>query len=558
MSYIQDSTIKTKNIKKSVSRFASRNEISIDACDFAIRKTVTYIKTSLDDDFRLFNKNISAHYKDKNELINQHVEFHQLYILTITHSKNTTIKLNYTLDLGKHNCIPILILKSDSQIPFARLKPKETYSLLIKEFNKIKAENGILINLFDEKMLKKLKIFTKHLYTGNFKKSIKFHLFEGIEPEITIAGKLTLCFNQKENSTKHQIIEVEKDEVLIEYLKPIYGKNGFNAQGKHLGASYSDNADDLKTPIDTDSIYIIEDNNQKLYKSKVKGFVKFSTKLLSINNKVRKSKISRVENSIAKEQDNNIEVHIAQNDTTKDSIGEGVKLVSETIHVDGHIGANSILKAINLQIDGATHQNSRQFARTAKINRHKGTLRCKDAKISLLEGGTVHATNLDIESSLGGIIYAQNVTIGHVKSNLKVYASESITIKLVSGEDNLFKINYKDIPILNSKVNFINEDILNLKYDLEEAKRHNQAQVSVIKKNILNFKNELKHIKESTLRAKISVEKPFKGLNKIVFTLDNEDEIIFKTQEQSYSPFYLEISEDKITLEPVKKSISIN
>ncbi|WP_321778947.1 flagellar assembly protein A [Sulfurimonas sp.] len=558
MREIQSTTVKTKNVKKSIARFASQNEISIDICDFTIRKTATYMKTSLDDDFKLFNENVAEHYKDKNELVNQHVEFHQLYILTLAKAKEPSIKLSYILELGKHKCMPILILKPDSIIPYKKLKPKETYALLVKEFNKIKVRNTILINLFDESMLNKLKAFTKHLYSGKFKKNIKFSLFEGIEPKITRAGKLILWFKNKENDDKHQIIEVEKDEVLVEYKKPIYGKSGFSAEGKHLGASYSTNADDLRTPIDAATIYIEENDDKKLYKSKVKGFVKFTTRLLAIDNKVKISKISRVEDSIAKEEDNNIEVHISQNDTTKDSIGEGVELVSETIHVNGHIGANSILEAVNLRIDGATHKNSIQFAKTAKINRHKGTLRCKEAKISLLEGGTVHATTIEVEASLGGTIYAQNVTIGHVKSNLKVYASESITINLVSGEDNLFKINYKDIPILNSKVDLINEDIINLKDDLEEAQRHNQSKIPEIEKNILNFKNELQYIQESTLRAKISIEKPFIGLNRIVFTLYNEDEIMYKTQAQSYKPFYLKVSEDKITLEPVKKSISLN
>lgn len=318
------------------------------------------------------------------------------------------------------------------------------------------------------------------------------------------------------------------------------------------------NAEDLQASIDNDSIYIEENENKKLYKSKVKGFVHFHQKQLSVNNKVKMTNISRVEDTVAKEQDNNIEVHISQNDTTKDSIGEGVELVSETIHVNGHIGANSILEAVNLQIDGATHQDSMQFARTAKINRHKGTLRCREAKIALLEGGTVHATNLEIEASLGGVIYAQNVKIGHVKSNLKVYASESISIRLVSGEDNLFKINYKEIPIIDSKIDLINEDIEELKFALEEAHRHNPSQIKETEKQIEEFKNELKNIKESALRAKISIEKPLKGLNNIIFTLDNDDEILFKTDAQSYEPFYLEVSEEKITLLPVKKSILIN
>ncbi len=558
MSEIKNTTIKTKNIKDAMINFASEHFTPLNECDFNIKSIATYIKTSSDDEFKLFNEDVTEHYKDKDELINQHVEFQQLYTIIATKPIGLEVKLNYSLELDEFECNPYIILHPDSHILYKTHKPTEIFRLLVREINKIKAKNGILINLFDEKMIKNLKAFTKYLYGGKFKKRIRIPLFEGIEPEITRAGKLILWFNHKYMQEKHQIIEVEKDEILVEFKKPIYGKSGFNSHGRQIDKNYLNNADDLQTPIDNNSIYIEENEDKKLYKSKVKGFVHFSKTLLSVDNKVKMDKLSRVEDSLAKEQDNNIEVYISQNDTTKDSIGEGVELVSETIHVNGHIGANSILEAINLQIDGATHQDSMQFARVAKINRHKGTLRCHDAKIGLLEGGTVHATNLEIEASLGGTVYAQNVTIGHVKSNLKVYASESIKLRLVSGEDNLFKINYKDIPIVNSKIDFINDDIRDLRVSLEQAHRHNKSKVKSLQEEIINFKSELKNIKESALRAKISIEKPLKGLNNICFTLDNDDEIIFKTEAQSYKPFYLEVTENKITLQPVKKSISIN
>ncbi|NOR57765.1 MAG: hypothetical protein GQ474_04505, partial [Sulfurimonas sp.] len=400
--------------------------------------------------------------------------------------------------------------------------------------------------------------FTKHLYQSKFIKRVRIPLFEGIEPEITRAGKLILWFKHKESQEKHQITEVEKDEVLVEFKKPIYGKSGFDSHGKQLDKDYVHNADDLQTPIDENSVYIEESNEKKFYKSKAKGFVHFSKTKLSVDNKVKMANISRVQDSLAKEEDNNIEVHISQNDTTKDSIGEGVELTSETIHVNGHIGANSILEAINMQIDGATHQDSIQFARVAKINRHKGTLRCHEAKIALLEGGTVHATNVEIEACLGGVVYAQNVRIGHVKSNLKVFASESISIRLVSGEDNIFKINYKDIPILNSKMDLIKEDIEDLRFSLEEAHRHNKSEVENIQDQIRKFKSEIDSVKDSASKATISIEKPLKGLNNIIFTLENDEEIIYKTDAQSYEPFYLEVSEEKITLQPVKKSIFLS
>ncbi|MFT7003751.1 MAG: hypothetical protein ACJAWW_001103, partial [Sulfurimonas sp.] len=485
-------------------------------------------------------------------------EFQQIYTIIPMISKKMKIQLNYSLELDEFLCMPKLIIHPDSHILYKTNKPTEIFRLLVKEVNKIKAENGIIINIFDEKMIKNLKAFTKHIYEGKFKKRIRIPLFEGVEPKITRAGKLILWFNHKKTQQKHQIIEVQKDELLVEFKKPIFGKNGFDSHGKHLSNDYSNNSDDLKIAIDNDSIYIEENEDKKLYKSRVKGFVHFTEYILSVNNKLNMSKISRIEDSLAKEEDNNIEVNISQNDTTKDSIGEGVELRSETIHVTGHIGANSILEAVNMQIDGATHKDSIQFAKVAKINRHKGTLRCHDAKIALLEGGTVHATHLEIEACLGGVIYAQNVKIGHVKSNLKVYASESINIRLVSGEDNLFKISYKDIPILNSKVDLINEDIENLKLSLEEARRHDQSNVSNIKKQIVELREEAQNIKGSASVAKINIQEAFRGLNNIVFTLQNGNEIIYKTEAKKYKTFCLEITENKITLHPVNKSISLN
>ncbi|WP_294963943.1 flagellar assembly protein A [Sulfurimonas sp.] len=555
MSEIINTIIKTKNIKKAMVTYATENFTPLNECDFEIKKTATYIKTNSDDSFKLFNENIKEHYKEEKDIINQHVEFQQIYTIMAMKPTNMGIKLSYSLEMGEYHCTPKLILHPDSHILYKVHKPKEMYILLLQEINKIKAKNGILINIYDDKMVKNLKAFTKYLYEGKFVKKVRIPLFEGIEPVINSAGKLILWFKHKESQQKHLIIEVEKDEVLVEYKKPKYGKSGFDSHGKLLDTDYTNNADDLQTVVDNDSVYIEENDDKKLYKSKLKGFVQFSNVKLSVDNKVKMAKLSRVEDSLAKEEANNIEVHISQNDTTKDSIGEGVELTSETIHVNGHIGANSILEAVNMQIDGATHQDSTQFARIAMINRHKGTLRCHEAKIALLEGGTVHATNVEIEACLGGVIYAQNVKIGHVKSNLKVYASKSISITLVSGEDNIFKINYKDIPIIKSRIDLIIEDIEELKLSLEEAKRHNIALVRTLQDQIKKFKDEVQEIKDSTSKATISIQKPLRGLNSIIFTLENDEEIIYKTEAHSYKPFFLDITEEKITLQPVKKTI---
>ena len=544
--------VKTKNVFDAIQTYADENLVSVRNCDFTINHTATYIKTYANTEFLLFNEDISLLTREK--ILNEHIEFEQIYDISIKQRSEFTLRLNYHIDYGDFSTHPRIIIKHDSVIPYKTNRPKETYLLLLNEINKIKVQNKILINIFDKKMINNLKTFTKYLYQGKFKKSIRLPLFEGIKPTLNKQSKLIFWFKEKNNS-KSRIIEVKKGETLVEYIKPVYGDKGLNAFGEILDSEYEGNIEDLEANVDKESITIKENEYKKLYISKKKGFVSLINNFFTVDNKIKMEKLSRVEKSLQEDEDNNIEVFVAQHDTDQDSIGEGVKLISETIHVTGHVGAKSILESINLTVDGATHKDSTQFAKFAKINRHKGVLRCHDANIKLLEGGEVHATNAVIEASLGGVIYAKNVTIGLVKSNLKVYASDSINIKRVAGEDNVFKINYKDIPIVKSNIDFLNEEIEDLKFSLEEAKKHTIEKVPEIQLEIKILKNKVDTIIKSAQNAQISIEEPLSGLNTIIFTIDDNNEIIYKTQTKKYKPFHVEINEDEILLHPVDKYI---
>ncbi len=553
MSETVQEEVRTSNIKKAMQEYASENKINSSECDFTLNSIETHVKDVLHDKFRLANEDLNLNYSDKNKILNEHVQFKQIYNITINKAPTKELSLSYSLDFGEHADHPKIIINPDSEIPYKTYQPIEFYLLMLQEINKIKAENSILINLFDEPMRKNLKAFVNHLYAGKFTKKIRIPLFDGIEPEVTREARLIMWF--QENNKHNQVIEVAEGDLLIEFRKPKFGKNGLNAFGEEISNSLGSNKVDLECDIDEESIKIVEDDTKKLYKSKKKGYVVYANNYLSVSNKINILELSRNNDSVASDEKNNIEVQISQSDSNRDSIGEGVVLVSETIHVRGHVGAKSVLEASNLKIDGATHKDSTQFARFANINRHKGTLSCSDAKISVLEGGEVHATNVHVETSLGGSIYAQNVTINHVKNNLKVYASNSITIKLISGEDNFLKINYKEIPILINKLNFITNEIADLKDSLEEARRHNPTQASVIQNKILALKQEQDSIKNSSLEAKITIEQPLRGLNTIIFALDDGSELVFKTDAGSYEPFHLKISKDSITLLPTNKTI---
>ncbi|MFA5233883.1 MAG: flagellar assembly protein A [Sulfurimonas sp.] len=548
--------IKTKNIVASINKFAAENNCSPLEFSFNIDGVETYIKTIADNDFVLYVEDAMGYFSNHEKMVNEHVRLKQIYTITIKQNPKRPIKLNYNINFSDNNATPAIILHPESQIPYKQYQPKEIYLLLLKELNNIKATNNILINIFDEEMREKLKAFVKYLYGGKFVKKIKIPLFKGIEPEVRRNSKLLMRFLDKE--TNHQVIEVDEKEVLVEFIKPVFGRNGLNAFGEIIDNDYLKNSDDLKCNIDKQSIEIIENDERKIYKSKIKGYVHFDKDDFYIDNKIKMQHLSRVQDSVAKDEANNIEVIISQSDTSLDSLGEGVALTSETIHISGHVGAKSKLRAVNLTIDGATHQDSSQESKFASINRHKGKLRCHSAKIKLLEGGEVHATNVEIESSLGGTVYAENVTIGHVKNNLKVYASNSITIRLVSGEDNLFKINYKDIPTLNSRYNFIDNEMEDLKYRLESVKKHTLSEVPALKEQIDKLKAQQNAIINCVKHAKITIQEPLRGLNTINFTSNNGEELIFKTEERAYEPFYLVESDNYITLHPTNKKISID
>lgn len=557
MAEVLEKKVLSRHIKKALENFAQENFLPAAECDFTLLKTHTYIKSNANNEFEHFAKKVLDQYLNKDKILNEHIEFQQHHNFILHVLKECKLKLDYTIEFYEHASHPKMVLSPNSIIPYKLYKPQELLKLLFEELNKIKAYHGILVRIFDETMIKNLKVLVKYIYTGKFTKKVKITLFDGVEPLITRKSHLIYWFKEKKTQADSQVVEVDADELLVEYKKPIFGKKGLNSFGDLINVDYVTNVDDLEVTIDEESIYIKEDVNSKSYIAKKRGYVDLNERRLCVNNKIKLHKISRNAPSVASHEDNNIEVSVSQHDTNKDSVGEGVTLKSETVHIDGFVGAKSVIKAINLDIDGATHQDSKQFAKFAKINRHKGTLRCHHAKIALLEGGEVHATSVEIESSLGGSVYAKDVTIGHVKNNLKVYASHSITIKLISGEDNLLHIGYKDIPVLKSKIEFINKDIEDLKYSLEEATRHNPSEAQAIKKEIQKLKKEADTILFSYKDAKITIEQPLRGLNHIVFKIDDDHELSYKTDEKQYPTFYLKAEENKITLLPVNKSIQI-
>ena len=540
----------TRNIDSLLKEYASSTYTPLDSCDFNLIGVVTYIKYPNDESYTKIPDELYEKYSlHINSVIIDKININQVYKIELFKAVDCTIRLDCIVKFDEFKTHPKLLISPTSHIPYKTMKPVEIYKLLISEINKIKVKNRILINFHNNEMLEDLKKFVRYLYAGKFLKPIQILLFEGIEPELSTQSRLNLLFKNK-RSSNHQLFEVEKDEVILEYQKPIYGCNGFNCYGKQIDhGELNTNSFDLE--IDNESIETITQDNTLILKSKKRGFVDYHDNAISVNNVVKVDKINRIQSKITDTENNDIEIFIAQSDITQDSIGEGVELISERIHVSGHTGANSVLEATDLIVDGATHKDSVIFAKNAVINRHKGTLRCNRATVKLLEGGKIHATYAEIDTCLGGSIFAKDVVIDHVKNHLIVYASNSITIRLVSGEDNNFIINYSKIPVIVSELSLIEADLDDLKFQFEEEIKKNGDKVKPIETKIKELKAKKELIKNSSLSAKITIKNPLSGLNVIKFVLPNDEEIIYKTLPKKYEEFYLQIDEDKITLHPV-------
>ncbi len=547
---------RSKNIDLSLLRVAEANGVDPKSLHFKLLSCENMVKTVHTDDYILFNEDIEHIIADPYKMINEHMELKQIYNISISNKPLSPIKLNYEISFDSASINAYIVIYPDSKIPYTLHKPTEIYALLVAELNAIKAKNHILVGFFDEQMKQKLKQLVKLIYLGKFKQKVKFAIFNGIGSKGGQAAKLVYCYLEK-NRTSSQFIEVDEDEIIIEYLKAQKAQKGFNAYGNITDADTNKNEKDLEIYVDPNTIKIEEDESKKLYISKIKGYVQLTKDSLFIDNKIKLNKLSRVGEHIQKDEDSNIEVVVSQKDTNLDSVGEGVELVSQSVHIDGHIGAKSSIKAQDLVIDGATHQDSTQEAKYATINRHKGKLRCHKATINLLEGGVVHATDVEIKDVLNGTIYAENVKIDRVRNNLKIYALNSIEIGSVQGEGNSLKIGYQGIPTVASKLSFYEKDLEDLRYHLEEAKKHSHSKIDGIMGEINALKAKIRSIKESSLGAKVVVKDIFQGVNTITFTLENGKELTFRTEIKPYEPFYLKQEGDYIVLQPVGVKLKV-
>ena len=237
-------------------------------------------------------------------------------------------------------------------------------------------------------------------------------------------------------------------------------------------------------------------------------------------------------------------------------VAQELELICNDVKIFGDVHPQSIIDSHKLIVQGVVHENSTQFSKYATIHEHKGSIRCHEAKIDILSGGEVHASNVTIDNCISGKIYAQNVLIQNLESNVTIYASNSIVINQINGAHNTLCIDYKKVPITVSKIDLIQDDIKELIYLLKDAQKNNSLTLKDIQKEISRLEHELQDISNATMLAKIDIQEPLQSPNTICFQL-NQNKICYTTQKKHYSTFYLEEKNKQILLHPTKEFINL-
>lgn len=552
----------TTNVKRTLIKFAQKKGIKASTLGFKLLNYDTAIKAEFDEEFKDLTRERAAKYEFRKDLIfRDGIEYKQTcYIVPILKKKNGFFDLVCEVDKHDYNCRPTLIIKKNSIFNTKQFNKKEMYKALYLELIKIKAFNNILIDVFNKPTIEGLKRFIKDLYSKNFTEDVEILLFDGVDPEESTKADVIEHYKLKKEDDK-KLIEVSETELLVEYIKPVFGKNGFSASGKIIDSElYGTQAKPNFRP-DDESILVEDTEDYTKYYSKLKGFIEEKRNILSVEKLYQVGEINRHETTVTDGEVNDIEIVISEKDMTKDGVGDGVELVSQKVKITGAVGKNAVIKAKIANIEGMTHSDSKVFGKEVNVNRHLGTVRASDVHVKSLEGGVIHATHAKVDNIISGTITAETIEIGILKNNAKIFASKHIEINKIDGEDNLLAIDVKKVETLQKKVSFIQKDIDEIKEEIKIlAKNPKQKdKVNELLKEIKGKQEAIDNELFNPFDAYISIKEPVNGINKVYFNTQRKDLIIeCRTLEGvTYEKLYLEDDDvlETITLHPSGESV---
>ncbi len=557
---VRPTVVRTQNVAKEIQNIARSYEISTDKLDFNLLETQTYTRLndgSKETEWEFVDDQELYELDDKTALLNPLFQIKQTYEIEIfspskeMHAFCPDLKLAVGANASK--CKVYLSISAGSKIVY-----KEGLDEALKTIiNKKKIRAGILIGIFDE-MLKgvvsKISAEVRVNEEKTYEKPETILIAESFEPTATTDDALILHYenNKKEineddkidYASRGFIQSVEKDELLIEYVKPKLGLPGRNCRGEFMEPSEPIVSNEVTFSVD-ETIRVEESEEYIRYYANENGYIAFEDNSYRIKNDMDINEVSfKKTGSIRSGVDSDVILNVSEADAIKDAIGTGMHVEVTEIEVEGNVGSHAKVIAQKATIGGQTHSTALVKADELDINVHKGKAIGKEVKITRLEHGAVRAEKVRVSQALGGTIIAKEIDIEICASHVKATASKRIEIQKLQGSENIFTIN----PVLKKEVKKGLEDnqdsIETLKFTVKELEKEINNYKILIKEGtpaFLEIKKRLVHYKKNGVKLPASFVKKYKEFTQMQEKL--------KDIQKEYA-----VKNDQLTLQTTKTS----
>jgi|GEM_PF-103069 len=552
--------IDTLNVIKELKNVAVANHLKADDLTFKLLRATTYYSDEKSENNEMTEEEQKLLFDD-NFLLNPNLKLTQHYRIEIykaddqedDHTPLPDITLSGNKSLTK---IIAMIAKSNDVRYTSKLEEKMIHDIQVK---KIKA--GILIGIRDQNMYKEVKKIVANIrVNGIIDQNQTFVVCQGVDEVPSINDDLIFHYKKKINakssdgkvdySKRGFVLAVDKDECIIEYIKPQVGTPGRNCRGAFIPVKEPRKANDAPIVI-TSNLVKKESETSIKYIANRGGYVNFDKGTYDIQDQMEINEISfKSTGSIDASLGSNIKINIKEKDILKDAIGAGMSVETTEVHVEGNIGSGAKIKAKIADIGGQTHQSSYIEADKIFIAVHHGEANGIDVEIDRLEGGKVIGDTVHVKQMLGGEIIAKVVKIDSLMSNAKITASEILEVIELKGTNNKFIIDPSVTKEFNALIDSINVKIEKLDEELKAFPRQLSSKKEFIDKN----KPMAEMVKEKIMELKRNgVEPPVTLFAKIK---DFQEKVIdYNTFLQTFKDKKEELQEHREELNQVQNKV---
>ncbi|MDK9694144.1 MAG: FapA family protein [Sulfurimonas sp.] len=508
---IRPTVVKTQNVAKELTDMAKKNGVALNSLDFEILEVKTFTrvnKEKIESDWEEIGIGELHELDDAAAILNKNYQIKQTYEIEIfTKNENDIFKkFNAAVGANATKCKIYLSIREGSEIPWIPKFEEE----FLKYINKSKIRAGILVGVFDEmvfEVISKASAVAKVDGVVKYDKNQTILIAEGYEPTPTINDAFIKHYEKKSIVGENEKIDYSKRgfihsvlerETLLEYIKPQKGKAGRNCRGDFMEPTEPLVRYAPTFTVD-DTIEIVENRENILYKAKVSGYISFETGRYQVKSELDVGEVTfKTTGSILTGLGTDVSLSVKENDYQKDAIGTGMEVEVSEIDIKGNVGPNSKVHANRATVEGQTHKTSKMYAKNLTINIHKGFASGDDVKVMRLEHGVIEGKKVEVEQAIGGTIKAKDIEISLCASYVKAMASRLIEIKKLQGSENIFTIDpllyqekNRDFSEKKSEIHELRVSIDEIKKEIERYKKlinDNAESFKEIKKRLMYFK----------------------------------------------------------------------